>query len=684
MAEANPAVELRETIRLEIQKQMAGVDQVVMGQVQGVEAGGDHWMALNGGGWADTPQVTLPAGSLEGDIEIIGRVRFWDWTPTFLQTLVQIRDSVAPVPWMAVLLEPTGRLVFQWCAGDALPVQEARSTAFGPGFPGQSTKFWRLRFEYDIGGGLARGSFATSDDGVNWTDRGSETDPLVNVFAASAAVHVWVGRRVDGFSMQGDVYFVEVRNGIGEASTLMTRFDANVGWRFDERRGATESDVVFKAPVPRTYTLRGSAYIDAEVVSPMVVIDGMAAAVPVVWTPDLKPVIGARVVLNGLRGGQQWIVVGVLSTSNPYEERTRVLDGQLMLRHFLQHLNFQETDDLDYPLRTAIIDVNSRLLRLLWADQTSGSMVFTTGLTIDSNGAVTAPVWLSTKMLVALARDGIDEGGEINFQGAGAWGATDMYLDRFQNEWRMIIGGAHHFGAGVNGLRRGTQEAYLRAGRVHYTTVGANTFTKADYPRLKAIEVECQGGGGAGGGAAATGAGQYAAGGGGNGGNYARSMILATDLDATEAITVGAGGTAGAAGNNGGNAGGDSIFDTISGEVRATGGLGGPGGPAQSGWIFALGLPIPVVGASVGDLILLGSTGGLGYLNHTGGGFGNGGAGGSSLLGPRNQGHASSADGVVGLRYGGGGGGGANDASLGTARVGGVGAPGIVIVTLYI
>lgn len=212
---------------------------------------------------------------------------------------------------------------------------------------------------------------------------------------------------------------------------------------------------------------------------------------------------------------------------------------------------------------------------------------------------------------------------------------------------------------------------------IYYTTPGADTFDYPDYPGLRAVLVECQGGGGQGGGAPATGAGQLGAGGGGSGGVYARSLVLVSNLDTTEAITVGAGGTGAAAGATG-NAGDDSVFDTISGEVRGKGGNGGGvGGPTTGPTL--VGSPADVPSGSVGDFIVLGDDGDFGTgLNTVRGGRG----GGSFFGGQQRPANSTSTDGAGASPWGGGGAGASNGASQ-PARTGGAGSQGIVIVSLF-
>lgn len=235
----------------------------------------------------------------------------------------------------------------------------------------------------------------------------------------------------------------------------------------------------------------------------------------------------------------------------------------------------------------------------------------------------------------------------------------------YQNE---IIGSPVYEGLSLGGI-------------LYYTTPGADTFDKGDYPGLRAVIVECQGGGGGSGGAAATTGSQNAAGGGGHGGGYARSLILATDLDESEAVTVGARGAAAGAGGFNGGAGGDSIFDTISGEVRGVGGSGGvhvpllafpalatPGGTAGAGGtgdvIHYGGSPTTIIAVALNNLIR--SCGGGSYFSS----------------GVVNRTAAVVSANAEQSNWPGVGATGPQNGSSQSARAGAAGGPGIVIVTL--
>lgn len=202
----------------------------------------------------------------------------------------------------------------------------------------------------------------------------------------------------------------------------------------------------------------------------------------------------------------------------------------------------------------------------------------------------------------------------------------------------------------------------------------SGTWTKP--AAAKQVRIQAQAPGGAGGGAPATAAGQTSHGAGGEGGGYAESLVAASTLTSTVAVTIGSAGS-GSSGGNGGN-GGDCSFGAY---VTAEGGDGGSAfGPgtnsvassgAQHGTATTGQIEIP--GGGGGPAIRGPATAGTGAA---------GGSGGNSFLGNGGGGRGGSNAGNAGTGYGGGGSGAANAESQ-SARAGGAGAPGIVIVTVW-
>ena len=211
---------------------------------------------------------------------------------------------------------------------------------------------------------------------------------------------------------------------------------------------------------------------------------------------------------------------------------------------------------------------------------------------------------------------------------------------------------------------------------LYYTTSG--TFTKATYPLLRAIRVKCVGGGGGGGGVGATAAGTFVASCGGGGGGYAEGFITdIVGLVSSVTVTVGTGGAGGVAGANNGTVGNTSSFGAV---VQGYGAAAGQGQVPQTFWIIN---GSGAGGSGIGDLVITGGGGGVANPVNTNGGYG--GIGGSTVLGQSTAPAASwqsSVAGVNGNLYGTGGSG-ATSGALQTAKAGGNGAAGIVIIELY-
>jgi hypothetical protein len=198
-------------------------------------------------------------------------------------------------------------------------------------------------------------------------------------------------------------------------------------------------------------------------------------------------------------------------------------------------------------------------------------------------------------------------------------------------------------------------------------TTGSSWTSPADITASTQFRITLIGGGGGGGGAKA--ANGYGAAGGGAGGNI---IWIVSGLSANTAYsyTIGAAGTAGTTGGSAGGAGGSTSM-TIAG-TTATAGGGSGGGGQSSGSNTAGGAGGTVIN---GTIQIAGQAGG------DGGGYGSG-AGGSSLLGFGGPGFNWTSSylnkaGVSGTGYGAGGSGAAGDSS---AKTGGGGSQGCIVI----
>lgn len=195
-------------------------------------------------------------------------------------------------------------------------------------------------------------------------------------------------------------------------------------------------------------------------------------------------------------------------------------------------------------------------------------------------------------------------------------------------------------------------------------------------PGMKFVDVECVGTGGNGGLAPVTTAGQSAAGAGGGGGGYTKKLYAAADINpAGEAYVIGA--VAPASSGNGG--------DTTFKGMTAGGGAGGAiGVAATTGGQTAAAAGGP---ASGGDINIMGKQGERGIRSaHGVAGWGMGGVGGCSALGPNaNVFFIASSGGSQqnGIGPGAGGSGAANGTTQAATVSGGFGAKGCIIFTEY-
>jgi hypothetical protein len=246
-------------------------------------------------------------------------------------------------------------------------------------------------------------------------------------------------------------------------------------------------------------------------------------------------------------------------------------------------------------------------------------------------------------------------------------------VDRDQERYEM--GGA---GMQARFYRGPDGELWPRFERVIFTSNG--TFDKADYPWAKRAMITAVGGGGGGAGAAATSAGQASAGGGGGSGAYSVAEVLLSAMSDSETVTIGAGGAGGSGASNG-VVGGDSSFGAhcvakggfTGGYINATASfpqasLSGSGGQASAG---------------TGDIKGGGNGGTFGLvLNCTVTNHACGGGSGGSVFGGGSDTIRYSESPRDGDAPGAGGSGVANIQSQ-TAKDGGDGADGIVIVDLF-
>lgn len=192
---------------------------------------------------------------------------------------------------------------------------------------------------------------------------------------------------------------------------------------------------------------------------------------------------------------------------------------------------------------------------------------------------------------------------------------------------------------------------------------------------MKYCKVRQVGGGGAGGGAPVTSGTQTAGGGGGGSGEYAEGTFSSATIGASQTVTIGAAGTpnSGAAGGNGGTT-------SLGALITCGGGIGGLSSTA--GIVYNGVSSLGGSGGSGGSFRTPGRQGGysFGVVSTS---FQAGGQGADSQFGAGGLAATANSAGVAALGYGAGGSGALNFTSQ-SARSGGAGTAGIIVIDEYV
>lgn len=305
------------------------------------------------------------------------------------------------------------------------------------------------------------------------------------------------------------------------------------------------------------------------------------------------------------------------------------------------------------------------LNQVILGNTTSGFKVVSglgsSGEFLTSQGAGTPPIWSALNQTATYVWTGLHSFGNTGtttFSG-GIESGTKIAAPYFI---ATSTTATSTFNGGVSGISN------------YQSFTSSGTWTKpSGLTGNEIVTVQVWGAGGAGGGGGSGGTHQA---GGGGGGGYSEEKYRASDLGATETVTIGAGGT-GVSGSNG-NIGGNSTFGSL---VTAFGGAGGVGNIANGdggvGGNSEIGMGAGVYAGGVGAT---GDTQGNVGARSTYGGGGGGegssataGAGGAAFFGGAGGGGGGTTAGAGGaakIGYGGVGGTGSTGVGNGSAATG--------------
>lgn len=189
----------------------------------------DSYLKLPGvaGNNASTPDSE--ANSITGDIDIRIKVRLLDWMPANEPVLMSKNDGASSQAWL-LQVSSTGGLYFRWNANGAdVAGTVNQALNLTPG----TLKWLRVTLDVDDGAGgwIARSYMSDDynpDDGSGqWVQVGADVtgSPATSIFDSTAAVTVGGVSWAAGAFTKGELYYAEIRNGIG--GDVVLRFDAD-------------------------------------------------------------------------------------------------------------------------------------------------------------------------------------------------------------------------------------------------------------------------------------------------------------------------------------------------------------------------------------------------------------------------------------------------------------------------
>ncbi len=172
------------------------------------------------GDYISTPDSA--AASITGDLEIIVKVALDDWTPTAAQVLVSKYLGTGNQRSYLLYIQNTGEIVLtQSRLGTNASADNFISTV-ATGITNGAVKWVKATLDVDNGASGRTAKFYLSDDGVTYTQLGTDVTVATAANTFDSNAEVMIGSYLEGASLNlnGTVYLAQIYNGIGGTLAL--------------------------------------------------------------------------------------------------------------------------------------------------------------------------------------------------------------------------------------------------------------------------------------------------------------------------------------------------------------------------------------------------------------------------------------------------------------------------------
>lgn len=176
------------------------------------------------GNYISTPDSVL--NSVMGDIDIRVYCKLDDWTPAAIMSLIA-KYNTASQRSFQIRVETNGRATYVYSVDGNTGY--AATIAYDPAYVDGTAHWIRFTHDVDNGAGGHDIKYYTSDDGITWALRGTQTNlgitGVISLFDSTSPLEIGSITSGTAQNLLGTVYYAEVRNGID--GPVVAKFDSS-------------------------------------------------------------------------------------------------------------------------------------------------------------------------------------------------------------------------------------------------------------------------------------------------------------------------------------------------------------------------------------------------------------------------------------------------------------------------